>query len=470
MVVPSGSFSQASLQAPLNPPRTIRQWASERQGFPGIEGPHGQSRSLGYGPTGGYIPAAPVLSGTFVTPETALGMAPVYSAINVISRDIAVLPRGVFRKLPGGGRELETSGELGDLNEVIGVEPNRDMDAFRWGQAQMGHVLGRGNGYSEIVRKRGYVQSIEILHPVKTVPKRTGQNEIAYGGTKGRLYYELDNKKKVAPEDILHFAGLGFDGIVGYAALTLMRQTIGVAMGAEQYAAAFYGNGAKVNGFLKTPKKLTEAAVNNLRKTYNQIHQGSQSAHQLGILEEGMDWVDSNVSQEDSQFVETRQFQVKDIARIFAIPPHKIGDYSDFHLASIEEANIDYVSMTLIGWVVMMEMELNRKLLTREQRKTHQISLDTTALLRGNITAQMLKIQTMRNTGAWSADDIRIDQGENPLKAGVGGDKYVVQGQYVPLDQVGKIPSSVPPKPGTVEKKDFPGLEDRLTHLNGVNS
>jgi HK97 family phage portal protein len=441
----------------LNPLRTIRQWLTGRQ----------EQRSLGYGPTGGYIPAAPVLSGTFVTPETSLGIAAVFSAVNVISRDIAVLPRGVFRRLPGGGRELETTGELGDLNEVIGVEPNRDMDAFRWTQSSMGHVLGRGNSYSEIVRKRGFVQTLEILHPVKTVPKRTGQVNMATDASKGRLYYELDNKKKLAPEDVLHFAGLGFDGIVGYCILTLMRQAVGVAMGAEQYAAAFYGNGAKTNGFLKTAKKLTEAAVNNLRKTFNQIHQGSQSAHQIGILEEGMDWVDSNISQEDSQFVETRGFQVKEIARMFSIPPHKIGDYSDFHLASIEEANIDYVSMTLIGWVVMIEMEMNRKLLTRDQRKTHQIVLDTTALLRGNVAAQMLRAQTLRNTGAWSADDIRIDQGFNPLGSKIGGDKYVVQGQYVPLDQVGKIPSSTPPKPGSVEKKDFPGLEDRFTHANG---
>jgi HK97 family phage portal protein len=441
----------------LNPLQSIRSWFANRQ----------SQRSLGYGPTGGYIPAAPVLSGTFVTPETSLGVAAVYSAINVISRDIAVLPRGVFRRLPGGGREIETKGELGDLNEVIGIEPNGDMDAFRWTQSSMGHVLGRGNAYSEIVRKKGFVQSLQILHPVKTVPKRTYQSDMANGGTKGRLYYELDNKKKLAPEDCLHLAGLGFDGIVGYAALTLMRQTVGISIGSEQYAAAFYGNGAKTNGFLKTAKKLSEAAVNNLRKTYNQIHQGSQSAHQIGILEEGMDWVDANVSQEDSQFVETRQFQVKDIARIFSIPPHKIGDYSDFHLASIEEANIDYVSMTLIGWVVMIEMEMNRKLLTREQRQTHQIILDTTALLRGNVAAQMLRAQTLRNTGAWSADDIRIDQGFNPLGPKIGGDKYVVQGQYVPLDQVGKIPSSTPPKPGSVETKQWSPVEDRFYHANG---
>lgn len=419
---------------------------------------------MGYtGSGGGYVPAAPVLSGTFVTSETALGLSAVFCAINIISRDIAVLPRNVYRISPDGGREIEQGGYLGDLNDIISVQPNEDMDALRWGQATMGHAVGRGNGFNEIVRKSGFVRSIEILHPMKTVPKRTEPGE----GKKGKLYYELDNKRKLAPENCLHFAGMGFDGIQGYNPITLMRQTVGVTMGAEQYAASFYGNGARPGGYLKVAKKLSEAAVNNLRKTFNQVHQGSQSAHQVGILEEGMDWVDAQISPEDSQFVATREFQVKDIARIFCIPPHKIGDYSEADMANVEQSNLDYLSMTLMGWVSMFEMQLNVKLLSREDRRTHRIMLDVSALLRGDITAQMLKITTMRNTGAWSADDIRRNQGLNPLGKKIGGDKYVVQGQYVPLDQVGKMPTSMP-KPGEIEKKsEFPGLEDRIGHLNG---
>lgn len=421
-------------------------------------------RALGYSGSGGYVPAAPVLSGTFVTPETALGIAAVYCAINVISRDIAVLPRYVFRGYPDGGREIERTGYLGDLNDLISVQPNDDMDALRWMQSEMAHALGRGNGYSEIVRKKGFIQSIQILHPAKTVPKRTDAND---GGKPGRLYYELDNKKRLAPEDVLHFAGMGFDGIVGYSPITLMRQTVGLTMGAEQFGAAFFGNGARPGGWLKTAKKLSEPAVNNLRKTFNQIHQGSQSAHQVGILEEGMDWVDNQISPEDSQFIATREFQVKDIARMWSIPPHKIGDYSEADMANVEQSNLDYLTMTLMGWVAMIEAQLNTKLLSREDRKTHFIELDHSALIRGDIAAQMLRITTLRNTGAWSADDIRRDQRFNPLGPKIGGDKYVVQGQYVPLDQVGKMPSSTP-KPGEIEKKSqFPGLEDRISSLNG---
>jgi HK97 family phage portal protein len=409
----------------------------------------------------GYVPAAPVLSGTFVTPESALGVAAVYCAVNVIATDIAILPRAVNRKIPGGGREPvdASDGYLSDLHDLISFQPNDDMDAMRWSQSEMNHVLTRGNGYNELVRRKGFITSIEPLHPSKTIPKRT---EVPAGSSrKGVLYYELENKRNLAADDCLHFAGMGFNGIVGFSPVSVCRQTIGLTMGAEQYGASFFGNGAKTSGWIKMAKRLSEAAQNNWRKTFNQIHQGSQSAHQIGFLEEGMDWVNNSFSPEDSQFLGTREFQVTDVARIFRIPPHKIGDYSESHLASVEEANIDYVAMTLCGWVCMQEMAMNRKLLTREQRQKYEIVIDMNSLLRGNVTARMLKAQTMRNTGAWSADDIRLSEGQNRLAKGTGGDLYLVQSQYVPLDLVGKMPTQPAPagKP-TDRASQFPGLEE----------
>lgn len=395
---------------------------------------------------GGYVPAAPVLSGTYITPETGLTVAPVYAAVNVISTDLATLPRHVYRKLPGGGREIEREMELGVINDIVGAEPNDEMDGFRWLQTLMGHVLTRGNAYCEIVRKDGWPVSLELLHPGRTVPRRVDDV--------GALYYLLDNERKLSPENVLHFAGMGFDGIVGYSPITICRQTVGLTIAAEQYGAAYFGNGARMNGFLKTAKALKAGAISNLRNTFNQIHQGTQNAHQIGILEEGMDWVQNSFSPDDGQFLQTRQFQVIDIARIFRIPPHKIGDYSQSHLANVEEANLDYQAMTLMGWVTMLERQLTIKLLTREQRRTHEIGFDMTALMRGNSAARMARAQTLRNTGAWSANEIRLAEGFNPLPDGSGGDLHLVQGQYVPLDQVGKLPPTPPPTTRSVDRDD----------------
>ncbi len=430
----------------MNPLSQVRSWIERRRH-------NALLRSISY-IGGGAVPAAPVLSGTFITPETALGLAAVFCSVNVISRDIAVMPWHVYRRLPGGGREIDFSHPVEDL---ISTQPNNEMDAFRYKQTEMSHVLTRGNGFSEIVRdpRNGSPVALEILHPSKTLIKRTDG---------GSLYYELDNKKKLAPENVLHLAGMGFNGVMGYSPITLMRQTIGLSMGSEQYGAAFFGNSARTSGWIKLAKRLDERAINNLRKTFNQIHQGSQSAHQVGILEEGMDFVNSQFSPEDSQFLQTREFQVKDIARIFSIPPHKIGDYSESHLANVEEANLDYVAMTLLGWVLMIEGQGNMKLLTREERKTHEIGVDMSILLRGNVQARMLRIQTLRNTGAICTDEIRISEGFNPIGPAKGGDKFLVQAQYIPLDQVGKSPAVPAKSDGTRD------LSELLGRLNGFHA
>jgi HK97 family phage portal protein len=403
-----------------------------------------QLRSLHGG--GGYVPAAPVLSGTFITPETALGLAAVFAAVNVISRDVASLPRNVYRKLPDGGRKVD---EHHPIQELIYTSPDGELDSYRFYQSLMSHVLTRGNGYAEIERdKDGTPTAMHLLHPSKTLPKRT---------RRGRLYYELTENVPAGTrpptlwaEDMLHLAGLGFNGLVGYSPVTVARQTIGLGMAVEQYGAAFFGNAAIPKGLLKTPQKLNEAAVNNLRKTVNQVHQGSQSAHQLMILEQGLEWVQTQFSPEDGQFLLTREFQVKEIARLYGLPPHKIGDYSQSHLANVEEANLDYASMTLYGWIIMLEAQHNSKLLTREERQKYEIRVDMAALMRGNTKDRTTYYQTLRNAGALTANEIRVFEGLNPVPSDEGGDLLLVQGQYIPLERVGKeapAPSKPTPEP-----------------------
>lgn len=391
---------------------------------------------------GGWVPAAPVLSGTYVTPETALSLAAVYAAVNVISRDLASLPCNVYRRLPGGGREIAP--EM-PQHELVHTSPDGVRDACRFFQAIMGHVLTRGNGYAEIVRDKfdGRPVALHLLHPSKTKAKYTESAD----GEDRHLYYEVngDADNRALPENVLHFAGMGFDGLTGFAPVTVCRQTIGLGIAVEQFGASFFGNGAILRGILKTAKKLSAIAADNLRRTFNSIHQGSQAAHQVAVLEEGLEWQNAGgVSPEDAQFLETRKFQVVDIARIFSVPPHKIGDYSQAHLANVEEANLDYIATTLCGWVVMIEAQLNSKLLTAADRQTYEIGLDMSALMRGNTAARTAYYQAMRNMGCLSADRILAMEGLNPIGAEKGGDKYIVQSQYIPLDQVGKQPVSKP--------------------------
>lgn len=396
--------------------------------------PGAQSRSRGLGV--GAVPAAPVLSGTYVTPQTAMTLSAVYAAVSVISRDMAMLPIHLYEKTADGGLRLDPTDYY---EELLGIETDDDTPSLKFTLDTQGHTLGWGNGYAEVVRdKRGKADDLHILHPSKTVPKRREN---------GALYYKLSNDRELLPENVLHFAGLGFDGISGYTPLTVCRQTVGLAIGAEQFGAAFYGNGAIAKGILKTPKKLKEEAVNNLRRSINQVHQGSQSAHQFMILEEGMDWIQTQISPEDSQFIATRMFQVLEIARLYGLPPHKIGDYSQSHLTNVEESNLDYLTTTLMFWITMRERVLNRRLLTRDDRKKWTILFDITAFLRGNATARASVYQTLRNLGAINADEIRIREGMNPIGPAKGGDKYLVQAQYTPLEKAGEPRPALTPEP-----------------------
>ncbi len=368
------------------------------------------------------VPAAPVLSGTFVSPQSALSLAAVFAAINRISTDIASFPVMVERKHPAGGWVEEPDYPLSDV--VCSTVDDGETDSFRFLQADMAHVLGYGNGRAEIVRQNGYVTGLRLLHPDKTVEKQTKS---------GKLYYELANKDKLAPEDVLHFAGLGFNGVRGWSPIHVCRQTIGLGIAAEQFGAAFFGNGAVPHGAVKTAKTLSPAALANLRNSINQIHQGSQSAWNFLILEEGLDWVSTQLPPEDIQFIATREFQVKDIARIYSLPPHKIGDYSESHLANVEEANQDYIDTTLRGWVRMIESQANLKLLSRDERRVLRIRLQMSDLLRGNVKDRGTYFNVMRNVGAFSTNDILIAEGRNPIPEREGGNLRLVQKQYVSL-------------------------------------
>lgn len=375
----------------------------------------------------GAIPSAPILSGTYITPQTALGLTAVYAGINVISKDIAALPRRVCEILPDGS-EIPAPNHY--LNYLLSVSPDDEIDSFRWVRDDQAHVLGWGNGHSEVVRNgRGEVQSIHILDPAKTKAKRTDS---------GRLYYELlDSKRKLSSDNVLHMAGLGFNGLEGYSPITIARQSIGLSMGAEQFGASFFGNGAVGKGVIKLAKRIGEAAVNNLRKSFGQVHQGSSNAHNVIILEEGMDYVQTQIPPNDAQFLETRRFTVEEIARLLGLPPHKIGDYSNAHMANVEESNLDYIATTIAGWVAMRESQYNWKLLSKEERRRYVIRHDMSSLMMGNSVARAQYYQIMRNLGVMSADDICRREGMLPIGKDNGGNLYVIQSQYVQLIHAG---------------------------------
>lgn len=426
----------------------------------GLAGLARRARDLLPGPATGFASIAPVLSGVTVTPQTALNLTSVFCAINVIATDVAKLPFSLVETLPSGGIRTAAADRR---NRLLSTAPNPEMNALRYRQHQMGHVLGWGNHYSEIIRDGdGFPTALWPLNPATMRPMRDAP------GTP--LYYEDSNtRRRWRAEDILHIAGLGFDGISGYSPVTMARQAIGLAIGAEQFGATLFGNGAIPKGILKTAKKLSEMAMKRLRDTFYEIH-GGQNSNRTAVLEDGLEWQSTQIAPDDAQFLATRQFQVIEIARMFNLPPHKLGDYSQSHKANVEESNLDYLSSTLQGWLETVEAEYDAKLLFADEQGRIECRHDMKALMRGNMTARGAYYESRFRVGSISPDEIRAAEGENPIGPARGGDKYLIQAQYVELSQAGlamapKSPTESPrtpagtsptPPPAPQEPEDAP--------------
>lgn len=399
-----------------------------------------ESRSITAG-MGAFLPA-PVMSGIAVTPETSLTLTAVYSAINVLSTDVASLPLEVATRLPGGGHQPVTDDPRYNL---VYCEPNEDTTSIRYRTAAMGHVLGWGNSYSRIERLRdGYTPgALKLLspRPTDTRPERTRDGRLVYTTEGGR-------GPTLLAEDVIHIAGLGWDGLIGYSPIAFARQAVGLGIAAEQFGAAFFGNGTTPGGFLKKPTKMTPDAMARLRDQWERVHQGTINAHRTVVLEEGLTWEKMTVDPEAAQFLESRKFQVLEIARIFNLPPHKIGDYSQSHRANVEESNLDYLITTLRPWLVTIEQELNKKLFTSDERREGlHVVHNMDDLLRGNTQARTQKNESMRRAGVISADEWRQSEGLNPIGPEKGGDLYLVQSQNVPLADTGRA-TPTPPQIG----------------------
>lgn len=373
----------------------------------------------------------PSVAGITVTPQTALTFTAFFAGIRVISEDVASLPLAVFRRTAGDGSQL-----LRDhpVTQRFAVSPDEETVAFNWRESWIAHAIGWGTGYAEIKWSRGgEVRGLKLLHPGTTTPRRLEDGRLYYEDTSGGPFG--NQTRRLWPWQVLPLAGLGFNGLVGYNTTTLSREAIGLGKAAEQFGAAFFGNSAQPHGFLKHPGKLKPDAVTNLRNSINRRHQGSANAHQIMILEEGMDWVSTQIAPELAQFLATRQFQVIEIARILRLPPHKIGDYSNSHLANIEASNLDYLMTTLRPWCIRIEATADWKLLTESERAEGlYLRHDIRALLRASIRDRGDYYQKMFQFGM-SADEIRAFEEMNPIGQVKGGSKRFRPANLVPLDQ-----------------------------------
>ncbi len=382
-------------------------------------------------------------AGTYVTPNSAMGLTAYYACLRAISEDIGKLPLKVYKRLaPRGKREAPEHPAYGLLHDA----PNTDMTALAFRETLTHFALGWGGGFAEIVRNgRGNPVALYPLHPDRIRFRRDPQDQ---------LYYEVRESaisvKWIAlPQDrMLHIHGLSAEGISGYVLSVLAKEAIGLGMQAEKFGARFFQNDARPGGVLKHPGVLKDTSRDNLRRTWGEMHQGAAAAHKVAILEEGMEWQTMSIPPEEAQFIATRQFQVEDVARWFRMPPHKIGHLLRSTFSNIEHQSLEYVGDTLMPWLVRWEQELKRKLFMpgdSDYFAEHVIG----GLLRADAASRAEYYRVRFNIGSLSPNDIRELENENPVE---GGDTYYIPvnmmalGEPPPAPKQGKAQGAGPPR------------------------
>ncbi|MEA4923575.1 MAG: phage portal protein [Eubacteriaceae bacterium] len=374
-------------------------------------------------------------SGKRVTERSAMQMTAVYSCVRILSESIASLPIHVYSYREDGGKEKATDQPLYFL---LHDEPNPEMTSFIFRETLMTHLLLWGNAYAQIIRNgKGEIIALYPLMPNRMSVDRDD---------KGQLYYEytLTNDDaptmkgstvRLSPSDVLHIPGLGFDGLVGYSPIAMAKNAIGLAIATEEYGSKFFANGAAPSGVLEHPGTLKDPA--KIRESWQQTFGGSSNAHKVAVLEEGMKYTPISISPEQAQFLETRKFQIDEIARIFRVPPHMVGDLERSTFSNIEQQSLEFVKYTLDPWVSRWEQAITRSLFTPDEKKKYFVKFNLDGLLRGDYQSRMNGYAVGRQNGWMSANDIRELENLDRIPEEEGGDLYLINGNMTKLEDAG---------------------------------
>ena len=373
-------------------------------------------------------------SGKAVTERSAMQMTAVYSCVRILSEAVAGLPLHFYRYTDDGGKEKAIDHPLYSL---LHDEPNPEMTSFVFRETLMTHLLLWGNAYAQIIRNgKNEIIALYPLMPNKMDVSRDKSGQLYYTYVtqpeeahtmKGTVVY-------LTPSEVLHIPGLRFDGLVGYSPIAMAKNAIGMAIACEEYGAKFFANGAAPGGVLEHPGTIKDPQ--RVRESWQSTFGGSGNSNKVAVLEEEMKYTPIGISPEQAQFLETRKFQINEIARIFRVPPHMVGDLEKSSFSNIEQQSLEFVKYTLDPWIVRWEQSIRRALLTPEEKQKYFVKFNLEGLLRGDYQSRMNGYAIGRQNGWMSANDIRELENQDRIPAEEGGDLYLVNGNMLPIKTI----------------------------------
>ena len=373
-------------------------------------------------------------SGKRVTDRTALQHIAVYACVRVLSEAIAQLPLHVY-KYNDKGKERVLQHPLYFL---LHDQPNPEMTSLAFRETLMSHLLIYGNAYAQIIRNgRGDVIGLYPLMPDKMKVDRDEKNRLIY------IYSRYDeanpNLKEqgdivLYADDVLHIPGLGYDGLVGYSPIALAKNAIGISIACEDYGASFFGNNANPSGVLEHPGVIKNP--DKLRDAWHRAY-GGRNAHKVAVLEEGVKFTPISIPNNEAQFLETRKFQIEEIARMYRVPLHMIGDLDHATFSNVEHLSLDFVKYSLDPWIVRWEQSLQKALLSDSEKGRYFIKFNVDGLLRGDYASRMQGYSIGIQNGFLCPNDVRELEDMNLIPGEKGGFTYMVNGSMSRLCDAG---------------------------------
>ena len=373
-------------------------------------------------------------AGKRVTDRTALQHIAVYACVRVLSEAIAQLPLHLYKYNDKGKEQVPQH----PLYFLLHDQPNPEMTSFVFRETLMSHLLIYGNAYAQIIRNgRGDVLGLYPLMPDKMKVDRDEKNRLIY------IYSRYDeanpNLKEqgdivLYADEVLHIPGLGFDGLVGYSPIALAKNAIGISIACEEYGASFFGNGASPSGVLEHPGVIKNPE--RVRDAWQRAY-GGRNAHKVAVLEEGMKFTPIAIPNNEAQFLETRKFQIEEIARMYRVPLHMIGDLDHATFSNVEHLSLDFVKYSLDPWIVRWEQELQKALLSNSEKGRYFIKFNVDGLLRGDYASRMQGYSIGIQNGFLCPNDVRELEDMNLIPEEKGGFTYMVNGSMSRLCDAG---------------------------------
>lgn len=367
--------------------------------------------------------------GIHINAQNALQTTAVFACVRLLSESIASLPLFLYRKTETGKEKATDM----PIYEVLHDVPNPETDSFQFWQAFVANMLIYGRGYAEVVRNNAghIVQMWNITTPFVRVQRNSETQELEYVITpSGKERFILRK------DQIFRVDWFSMDALNAFRPLELAQNAIGLSEAAEEFASNYFKNGANVGGIIEYPDVLRDNDLEQYKKDVRKEYSGLSNAARLLFLEQGAKFQKVSNTPEESQMLETRKFQVEEVARFYNVPLHMVGDLEHATFSNIEQMSLNYVIYTLRPYLVRIERAITAQLLMPQERSIYFPKFSVEGLLRGDYKSRMEGYAVARQNGWMSANDIRELEDMDHIPAEEGGDAYLANGNLRSLKKL----------------------------------